>query len=218
MKSFKYRGTPEQMAKVAEWALKNGAKWAAGSPADFNWLSETKGFGVVLTETGRLFYIDFYDTAGEPVLELTPALELEIFGSTQNITGNPENKLAEGYFVQPKTEKTLEDAYDSKHTGGSIVWDGVGNMTISGGVMSDAVVPERRSEPRNKYMREIKPGVWVDVYDVIRAFTVTDGALQHLLKKALAVGQRGHKDAATDYKDIVDSAVRAQEIYLEWSV
>ncbi len=70
---------------------------------------------------------------------------------------------------------------------------------------------------RNKYMREIKPGVWVDVYDVIRAFNVTDGALQHLLKKALAVGQRGHKDAVTDYKDIVASSKRALEIYEEWN-
>lgn len=116
MKSFKYKGTPEQMAKVAEWALKNGAKWAAGSPADFNWISETKGFGVVLTETGSLFYIDFYDTTGEPALRLTPHRELEIFGSTQGITGNPENKPAEEYFVQPKTEKTLEDAYDNLYT------------------------------------------------------------------------------------------------------
>lgn len=70
---------------------------------------------------------------------------------------------------------------------------------------------------RNKYMREIKPGVWVDVYDVIRAFVVTDGALQHLLKKALAVGQRGHKDAEEDYTDIRDSAQRALDIYKEWS-
>lgn len=70
---------------------------------------------------------------------------------------------------------------------------------------------------RNKYMREIKPDVWVDVYDVIRAFTVTDGALQHLLKKALAVGQRGHKDTSEDYKDILASAKRALEIFEEWS-
>ena len=67
-----------------------------------------------------------------------------------------------------------------------------------------------------KYLREIKPGVWVDVYDVLRAFVVTAQALGHLIKKALAVGKRGHKDATQDYKDIVDSALRAQEIHLEW--
>ncbi len=64
----------------------------------------------------------------------------------------------------------------------------------------------------NKYQREIKPGVFVDVYDVLKAWDVRNPALQHLIKKALAVGQRGHKDAAEDLQDIVDSAVRAQEL------
>ncbi len=64
----------------------------------------------------------------------------------------------------------------------------------------------------NKYQREIKPGVFVDVYDVLKAFGVVNPALQHLVKKALAVGQRGHKDVAEDLQDIIDSAVRAQEL------
>lgn len=76
-----------------------------------------------------------------------------------------------------------------------------------------ATFPEPK---RNKYMREIKPGVWVDVYSVINAFKVTDPCLQHLLKKALAVGQRGHKDEKEDYLDILASAKRAVELYEEW--
>lgn len=64
----------------------------------------------------------------------------------------------------------------------------------------------------NKYQREIKPGVFVDVYDVLKAFSVVNPALQHLVKKALAVGQRGHKDAAEDLQDIIDSAIRAKEL------
>lgn len=67
-----------------------------------------------------------------------------------------------------------------------------------------------------KYQREIKPGVFVDVYDLLRAWQVKDPALQHLIKKALAVGQRGHKDASEDYKDIYDSAERALEMHKEW--
>lgn len=63
-----------------------------------------------------------------------------------------------------------------------------------------------------KYHREIKPGVFVDVYDVLQAFGVTNPALQHLVKKALAVGKRGHKNADEDYQDIIDSAVRAKEL------
>jgi len=63
-----------------------------------------------------------------------------------------------------------------------------------------------------KYSREIKQGVYVDVYDVLKAFQVVDPALQHLIKKALAVGQRGHKDTLTDLIDIRDSAERAIEL------
>lgn len=79
---------------------------------------------------------------------------------------------------------------------------------VAPGVHSNDVITERSS----KYHREIKPGVWVDVYDVLVAFNVTCPALQHLIKKALAVGQRGHKDASEDLKDILASAKRAIEL------
>lgn len=64
----------------------------------------------------------------------------------------------------------------------------------------------------DKYKREIKPGVWVDVYDVLSAFEVTCPALQHLIKKALAPGKRGHKEKSEDLNDIVASANRAVEL------
>lgn len=65
----------------------------------------------------------------------------------------------------------------------------------------------------NKYMREILPNVWVDVYDVIEAFNVTDGGMQHALKKILACGQRGHKSECVDRQDIEVSIKRSNEIY-----
>lgn len=68
------------------------------------------------------------------------------------------------------------------------------------------------AKPRNKYQREIRPGVFVDVYDVLKAFAVTDPALQHLIKKALCAGLRGHKSRQTDLQDIIDSALRAKEL------
>ena len=64
----------------------------------------------------------------------------------------------------------------------------------------------------SKYRREIKPGVFVDVYDVLQAWRVDNPALQHLIKKALQAGQRGHKSRDEDLKDVVDSAVRAREL------
>lgn len=64
----------------------------------------------------------------------------------------------------------------------------------------------------SKYHREIKPGVWVDVYDVLAAWKVQNPALQHLIKKALQPGERGHKTLAQDLDDIVASAIRAREL------
>jgi hypothetical protein len=72
-------------------------------------------------------------------------------------------------------------------------------------------------QKKNKYTREIKPNVFVDVYDVLRAFNVTDPCLSHLAKKALAAGQRHHKDRLTDLQDIKASIERAIEMHKEWN-
>lgn len=71
----------------------------------------------------------------------------------------------------------------------------------------------------NKYHRKLtatigdQVTVTIDVYDVLKAFNVTDPALQHLIKKALCCGLRGHKDRAQDLQDILDSAQRAKELH-----
>lgn len=67
----------------------------------------------------------------------------------------------------------------------------------------------------NKYLHEIKPGVFVDVYDVLMAWNVTNPALQHLIKKALQPGERGHKSREQDLQDIIDSAIRAKELEIK---
>lgn len=63
-----------------------------------------------------------------------------------------------------------------------------------------------------KYHREIRPGVWVDVYDVLLAWRVENPALQHMIKNALQPGERGHKSLVQAMDDIVASAVRAREL------
>jgi len=69
----------------------------------------------------------------------------------------------------------------------------------------------------NKYDRRItdKDGksITVDVYDVLKAFNVTCPALQHLIKKGLCAGLRGHKNINTDLREILISAKRAIELY-----
>ena len=73
-------------------------------------------------------------------------------------------------------------------------------------------VPEANQTKRTHYHVEIIPGVWVDVYDVIDAWGLANPAYQHLIKKALKPGNRGHKDMMTDAQDIIDSAVRGKEL------
>lgn len=70
-------------------------------------------------------------------------------------------------------------------------------------------------EADNKYLHEIKQGVFVDVYDVLMAWNVTNPALQHLIKKALQAGDRGHKSREQDLQDIIDSAIRAKELEIK---
>ncbi|QHJ79991.1 MAG: hypothetical protein [Bacteriophage sp.] len=62
-----------------------------------------------------------------------------------------------------------------------------------------------------KYDRQCK-GVVIDVYDVLQAFEVINPALQHLVKKALCAGLRGHKKREQDLVEILESAKRAIEL------
>mgnify|MGYP003654240269 CR=1 FL=1 len=68
----------------------------------------------------------------------------------------------------------------------------------------------------NKYPRIIfnKKGesIVIDVYDVLEAFDVRCPALQHLAKKALCAGLRGHKSVEKDLRDIRDSSERAIQL------
>lgn len=77
--------------------------------------------------------------------------------------------------------------------------------------VEDAATAKQPAITPSKYTKTIH-GVSVDVYDVLQAWGVSNPALQHLIKKALQCGQRGHKDNAQDLQDIIDSAIRAKEL------
>lgn len=66
---------------------------------------------------------------------------------------------------------------------------------------------------QDKY--EVGHTIVVDVYSVLEAFGVHNSALQHLIKKALCAGQRGHKDTLEDCADIIDSALRARQLEVQ---
>ena len=77
--------------------------------------------------------------------------------------------------------------------------------------VSRLISDKRHRITPSKYTKKIH-GVSVDVYDVLQAWGVSNPALQHLIKKALQCGHRGHKDNAQDLQDIIDSAIRAKEL------
>lgn len=74
------------------------------------------------------------------------------------------------------------------------------------------VLWQRNAQPHNHYFKDVSNLDKIDVYQVLRLFNVTDPCLQHIVKKALCAGQRGHKDFETDLKNIRDTAIRAVEI------
>ena len=72
------------------------------------------------------------------------------------------------------------------------------------------------AEPDNpltpsKYHRRIK-GVYVDVYDILHAFGITNPGDQHAIKKMLQPGKRGYKDARQDREEAIMSLERANEL------
>lgn len=71
-------------------------------------------------------------------------------------------------------------------------------------------LPEQPRE-HNHYFRKCGYD-YIDVYRVLELFNVTDPCLQHIIKKALCVGIRGHKDTTRDKQDILDTAKRMMEM------
>ena len=54
--------------------------------------------------------------------------------------------------------------------------------------------------------------VEIDIYDVLKAWNVTNPASQHAIKKLLQPGERGHKDKLTDLREAGKSIDRAIEL------
>ena len=86
--------------------------------------------------------------------------------------------------------------------------------------LQEPIAPEQlqQSDGNPKYDKTIngKYGTGsctVDVYRILDGFNVTNPQLQHLIKKALNVGVRGHKDERQDLIDILHSAQSALDMF-----
>ena len=80
-----------------------------------------------------------------------------------------------------------------------------------GAVIADTPTAEPTPLPPNKYQRTV-PSTTIDVYDVLTAYSVTNPATQHAIKKLLQPGNRGHKDTITDLCEALASIRRAIQI------
>ena len=67
------------------------------------------------------------------------------------------------------------------------------------------------------YYKDVSHLSQIDVYSVCRLFGVTDPAISHAVKKLLCLGQRGHKDKATDMQNVIDTLQRWQELEREFA-
>lgn len=67
----------------------------------------------------------------------------------------------------------------------------------------------------NHYFIDVSRLQKMDVYRVLERFNVTCPVLQHVSKKALCAGNRGHKDLRKDIQDMIDSLNRKLEMMEE---
>ena len=70
----------------------------------------------------------------------------------------------------------------------------------------------KKIRENNHYFIDVSDVDEVDFYEIAKRYNVTDPAIQHILKKCLAIGNRGHKDLETDLMDILKTAKRALRI------
>ena len=70
---------------------------------------------------------------------------------------------------------------------------------------------EHYEAPASKYHVQIK-GQWVDVYDILTAYGITNPADAHAIKKMLCPGKRGAKDGIQDRREAIASLERAIEL------
>lgn len=70
----------------------------------------------------------------------------------------------------------------------------------------------RVENAHSHYIKDVSRLEKLDVYRLLELFDVACPVMQHIVKKALVAGKRGHKDQRRDVQDILDSAVRKLEM------
>lgn len=139
----------------------------------------------------------------------------EIKSFFKTITGC-EWQPGEGYKIQCSTERVALEAKEKAVSLGYIVSESDIEAFIAGdhlpGLITAIGLTEDPEPKRGKYDREIRTGVFVDVYDVLSAWEVTDPAIQHAIKKCLQPGARGVKSCRQDVEEAIASLKRSLDL------
>lgn len=151
----------------------------------------------------------------------------EVLGDWRDtLERRPETSEMPSHINQPKQSAEIPECAEVKQFEQFVsaedakisIMQSDGDIKHFGGIIGRKLPPEEYAATTkkpaitpSKYTKTIH-GVSLDVYDVLQAWGVSNPALQHLVKKALQCGQRGHKDNAQDLQDIIDSAIRAKEL------
>ena len=147
--------------------------------------------------------------------------------------GNDWIEVPEGADCARSTSDGLEFYKDNLNLFFSISGDCWKNTISSRGALSQNIVWKRHTQPEElpfmdslndqyaeieqvrkhrHYFKDVSNIAEIDVYTVLKLFEVADPCLQHIVKKALCAGKRGHKDMMEDLQNIVDTAIRAVEL------
>lgn len=65
------------------------------------------------------------------------------------------------------------------------------------------------------YFKDVRHLDYIDVYRILDLFEVTDQMIAHVIKKLLAAGQRGAKDAEKDIDEAFETLLRRKEMRRE---
>ena len=188
------------LARRAE--LQNKPSWS-DAPEWAEWLHQD-GYGEWEFSEGKPTPYDGL-WLGEPCKRSLRAKAGEVIGDwLDTLEKRPEQDELEPFVSVEDAKLTImQSDGDVKHFGGIV------GRSLP--LEEDAATAKQQAITPSKYTKTIH-GVSVDVYDVLQAWGVSNPALQHLIKKALQCGKRGHKDNEQDLQDIIDSAIRAKEL------
>lgn len=202
--------------KLVYSGVGNPARLYSGSGGDLikQTFDDIQFYSVSLNSTGHgSATIEGIDKFGYKFFAEYPSWDFKLANDEQDLNeciGAPEADVKRGGFIPNTTfvDDLLPEGYPTfGHTNCRCKSAKVGEIHIDG--------KQHEAKLANKYLHEIKSGVFVDVYDVLMAWNVTNPALQHLIKKALQPGERGHKSREQDLQDIIDSAIRAKELEIK---